>query len=503
MCFVPTVPPQRLRSRWCRFTLIIPGLFALAAAALDARAEPASPAQAAHALPPALQTLLDEHELSPAAISLLVHKPGEDEPRLQFQAGQPRNPASVMKLFTTYAALDALGPAHTWTTRVHADGPVEAGRLEGDLWIEGSGDPLLTAERFWELLGSVQRRGVDAITGDLVLDRSRFAPTESGAGAFDGRPYRAYNQPPHPLLVNYNAIQFELESVDAEGRVRVAFHPPLDGLEVDNRLQLDDDAWCNAYRWHVGFALDTERDPPTAILDGRHGSGCDLARLYRSALPVEDYVHDLFDSLWRQWGGEFDGGWRSGEWSGPEDEPLVEHESGPLSEAVRRINKYSNNVMTRQLALSLAAERADGPVTEADGRSAVRAILDEHGLDTAGMVLDEVAGLSRTNRVSAVQVADLLELAAASRFAPEFQASLPIAGIDGTLSSRFADSAATGRMRMKTGMLRDASTIAGYLRNHDDEDLIAVILINGNEVRGGRGHAVQEAILHWILEGGA
>lgn len=475
-------------------------LLLVAAATPAALASAASPAMAAEELPAEIREILDRNDVPPAAVSLLAYEPGAAKPRLQFQAEQPRNPASVMKLFTTYAALEGLGPGHTWQTRIHADGPVNDGTLEGDLWIEGSGDPLLTAERFWELVGTVQRRGVERITGDLVYDRSRFAPASGSPGDFDARPYRAYNQAPHPLLVHYNAVQLELEALASEDRVRLGMYPPLEGLALDNRVHLDDDTWCNAYRWHLDFRVDQGGNPPTAVVDGAYSSGCGVARLYRTALPVEEYVHDLFGSLWSQWGGEFAGGWRAGEWGQRDADPLVEHESEPLAEAVRRINKYSNNVMTRQLALSLAAEARDGPVTEADGRTAVRRVLEERGVDTDGMVLAEVAGLSRDNRVSAAQVGELLEIAADSLVMPELKASLPVAGVDGTLAERLEDSPAAGRVRMKTGMLRDVSAIAGYMRDSAGDDLIVAILINGGEVRGGSGMAVQDAILEWLFE---
>lgn len=450
-------------------------------------------------LPDRIQTILDGYHIEPEDISILVQARDESEPRLAHNPDVARNPASVMKLFTTYAALEGLGAGHTWETRVIADGPVRDGVLHGDLWLIGEGDPLLTAEQFWRLLGSLHRRGIEDITGDLVLDHTRFADVDVDPGAFDNRPHRAYNQPPHALLVNFNAIKFEFETLADDSAVRVSMHPPLPNLPVDNRLRPNPRSWCSAYRWHIDFDVAGTGNPhTTAILDGNYGTGCGVGRLLRTAMPVEQYVHGLFSALWRQWGGGFSGGWRSGEWEDPDTEPLATHESRPLADVVRGINKFSNNVMTRQLALSLAAEGMSGSVSEISGRAAVRQVLRDRGLDTTGMVLDEVAGLSRDNRVTARQVADLLALAGDSIYMPEFMASLPIAGVDGTLRKRLEDPPEAGHVRMKTGMINDVSAISGYVRNAADKDLIVVILINSPGVQSAGGRAAQDEIIRWV-----
>ena len=450
-------------------------------------------------LPDRIRTILDGYRIAPEDISILVQGRGEAEPRLAHNVETERNPASVMKLFTTYAALEALGPGHTWETRIIADGRVRDGVLHGDLWLIGEGDPLLTAEQFWRMLGSLHRRGIERITGDLVLDHSRFADVERDPGEFDNRPYRAYNQPPHALLVNFNAIKFEFETLDDDSTIRVSTHPPLPNLPIDNRMRPNPESWCSAYRWHINFDIAEAGNPQTtAILDGNYGTDCGVGRLLRTAMPVEQYVHGLFSALWRHWGGDFRGGWRSDVWDDPDTEPLVSHESKPLTEVVQGINKFSNNVMTRQLALSLAAEGMSGNVSEVSGRAAVREVLRDRGLDTTGMVLDEVAGLSRDNRVTARHVADLLELAGNSMYTPEFMASLPIAGVDGTLRKRLTDRPEAGNVRMKTGMINDVSAIAGYVRNAANEDLIVVILINSPGVHRAGGRAAQDEIIRWV-----
>ena len=450
-------------------------------------------------LPPSIQKILDEWNVPGEAVSILVQARGESQPRLRVNAETARNPASVMKLFTTYAALEALGPAHTWETRVHAGGPVRDGRLQGDLWFEGGGDPFLTAEDFWSLLGSLRRRGIEHIDGDLVFDTNRFAATARDPGAFDNRPYHAYNQSPHPLLVNLNAIKFELESLQAGEGVRVSMHPPLRNLPVENRLRADPSVWCGAYRWHVDYRVGGDAEAPLAVLEGRQGAGCGPRRLHRAGPPVETYVHGLFDALWTHWGGEFSGDWRTGTWVDTAAEPLVRHPSRPLAEVVRVTNKFSNNVMARQLALSIAAERGLRPASEADGRAAVMEILRSSGLALDGFQLHEVAGLSRDNRITVEHVAELLDHAYTSMVMPEFLASLPMTGVDGTLRNRFSGEPEAGRIRAKTGSINHVSGIGGYVRNRDNEDLIIAVLVNHQDAHRGSGTAIQNAVLRWAF----
>lgn len=450
-------------------------------------------------LPEGIRRTLKKYGVPAEAVSIRVQSLDSGEPRLRFNTDRPRNPASVFKLFTTYAALETLGAGHTWETRVHADGPINEGVLAGDLWIEGSGDPFLTAEAFWKLVGAIRRRGIRHIEGDLIFDVSRFAPVERDPGAFDDRPFRAYNQPPHPLLVNLNTIEFELEATDEQSHVRVSMHPPLGNVPVENRLRLDPAAWCGGHRWHVDYDVAGGGQRREAILDGRYGSGCGISRLRRTAVPVEDYVHGLFSALWQQWGGTFEGEWRAQVWQEAGATPLARQQSRPLAEIVRLINKHSNNVMTRQLALALAARNREEPVSEADGRNAVRAVLRDRGIDMEGLVLDEVAGLSRDNRVTADQVTELLTTARNSLVMPEFLASLPVAGVDGTMRSRLRDGPEAGRIRVKTGMIDDVAAIAGYMRNAADEELTVVVLINDQGAHRGSGRQVQDEVLRWAF----
>ncbi|MFV8836645.1 D-alanyl-D-alanine carboxypeptidase/D-alanyl-D-alanine-endopeptidase [Aquisalimonas sp. APHAB1-3] len=482
------------RSRWIaavwrRFT---PGCLAILLTCMPV-------AQATETLSGPVRALMDAHGIPDQAVSIWVQGVDEADPRLAFNADLPQNPASVMKLYTTYAALEALGPAHTWTTEIHADGPVHDGVLEGDLWIRGSGDPYLVARDLWRLLGDMRGRGIQRITGDLVLDTTVFAHSETDPGAFDERPFRAYNQQPHPLLINFNVLDFELQP-SLDGRdIQVSTYPPMANLPVESRVSASAGPCFSGAHSRVAYDIAQEPNGQAVILEGNYPVACGRQRLTRSAMTPEYYVYGLFRALWKQWEGEFEGGLRSGEWSRADATPVAVRESRPLAEVVQLVNKYSNNVMARHLALTLAVEHAAFPATDSGSHEAVSYALARAGVDTSRLIMDNAAGLSRNNRVTARQVAALLRQARTSLVMPEFMSSLAVAGSDGTLRTRFGDSPMAGRVRMKTGSIDHVSAIAGYMRSARDEDLLVVVLVNAEDAHRGAGRALQDAVLQWAF----
>ncbi|MCC5856957.1 MAG: D-alanyl-D-alanine carboxypeptidase/D-alanyl-D-alanine-endopeptidase [Ectothiorhodospiraceae bacterium] len=444
-------------------------------------------------LPRPVAQVMEWHQLSEESVSIWVQAVDEAEPLLAYRADVSRNPASVTKLFTTYAALEALGPAYRWRTEVYARGEPQGGVLDGDLWIKGYGDPFLVNEEFWKLVGEIRRLGIDDIRGDLVFDNSHYALAPEDPGAFDNQPFRAYNQPPHPLLVNFNALQFHVQPDPERDAVRVQADPPLPGLRLENRLR-PGDGNCGGYQRGVSYSVPEEGQ---VVLEGRYARACDRFRLLRVAVSPPVYAHGLFQLYWRQLGGTFAGGWREDVWLDDEREPLAVHHSRPLGDLVRVVNKYSNNVMTRHFKLALGVEAFGEPATERKGNLALLDVLESSGIDTRELVVDNAAGLSRTNRASAHQVAALLQQAYRSGYAPEFLSSLSLAGMDGTVRRRFQDTEETGRMRLKTGRLNDVSAIAGYVRTAADRDLVVVVLVNAPDAHRGSGEAVQDAVLRW------
>jgi D-alanyl-D-alanine carboxypeptidase/D-alanyl-D-alanine-endopeptidase (penicillin-binding protein 4) len=454
-------------------------------------------AAVAHAdgLPSAIERILRGHRIAPEHVSIVVHALDAPEPALAHMADEPRNPASVMKLVTTWSALEILGPGYTWKTEVYLDGDLVDSKLVGDLVLKGYGDPFLVMEEFWKLLRAVRRLGITEIDGNLVIDDTYFAIDEPPPGEFDNQPFRTYNVVPNALLVNFKAVNFQFTPDRAKGAVRVTYEPPLRNLDVDNGIRLATSG-CGGYQAGISFdvvgaKLDRVR------LGGAFSQRCNTYSLTRTVLEHDTYVFGLFESLWTELGGHFRGSMRKGE--APADaRPAVTWRSPPLADVLRSINKNSNNVMTRQLLYTLGAEKNGVPGTRENGAAVIREFLAEQGLDVRALVIDNGAGLSRRSRVSARLVADILRAAAASPYAAEFVSSLSLGGVDGTTRSRF--NGHTAVTHVKTGRLDHVSALAGYVRSASGKDHIVAVIMNTQDAHRGPGQELEEAVVRWVYD---
>lgn len=447
----------------------------------------------AQPLPEAVSSALLRAQVPADAVSLLlVDADGLSQPRLSHRAEVLANPASVMKLLTTTAALDLLGPAYTWRTPVWVDGKVQNDTLYGNLVIAGRGDPALTVEKLWLLLRRVQGLGIARIHGDIVLDRSAFAEVPVQPGDFDGEPLRPYNATPEALLINFKSLTLNLVPDLANKVARIHAEPPLYGVRLPSQVPLATDlhAPCNDYR----AALQADfADPTRILLKGRYPASCGEKSWPMAYADPTSYAARAVQGMWRALGGELTGEVRAG--SAPATPPTLQAVSPTLAEVLRDINKFSNNVMTQQLFLTLAREAA--PVQPASFEAA-RAVLQQwwaRRIGTGGApVLDNGAGLSRQERISAQGLARLLQLAYASPFMPELMASLPVVGLDGTLKR---SRAALGSAHLKTGSLRDVLALAGYVHGNNARQLVLVAIINHPNASAAR--PAMEAVMDWAV----
>ena len=440
-------------------------------------------------LPAAVGAALRDAGIPERSVAVVVHGVDQPQPLLRHNAQQSMNPASAMKLVTTYAALELLGPAYTWKTEALTDAPAQnaQGTLSGNLYLRGSGDPRLAQEQFWLLLRQLRARGVSTIDGDLVLDRSAFALPAHDPAAFDNEPLRPYNAGPDALLINLKSVRLTLHP---DGKaVNVLSETPGDDLRIDNRLQLTTDA-CADWRERLKAEVDGTR----IELSGSFSANCGDKALNLSPWPADVQVEQLFRSLWRELGGTLRGQVRAG-LTPATARSLAIAESPPLAEVVREINKYSNNVMARQLFLTLSGER---PASAEGARRRIGTWLTDKPLTLPGLVLDNGSGLSRSERISADGLAQLLLAAWKSPVMPELMSSLPLAGTDGTLKKRLGNSAASGRAHLKTGYLDGVRAIAGYVQDSRDRRWVVVFLINDAKSRLGK--PAIDALLKWVAE---
>ncbi len=449
---------------------------------------------AGDALPPGVRSVLNVRDIQDNEISLYVTDIESGEVVLEWNADEPRNPASTIKLITTLVGLDVLGPAYTWTTDIYALGEVENGRLNGDLLIKGHGDPFLVTERVWQMLRLVRQYGIQEIGGDLLIDDSYFQVPDFDPAAFDNQPLRAYNVGANALLMNFKVVRYWFEPDFDKNAVRVLVDPPLDNLKVDNRLSLKPGS-CRGYQRGISISANESFDE--IALSGRFPSGCERYAMDRSVLDHAEFAYGLVSSLWRELGGQFDGDWRR-EMAPEEVEPLLEFRSLPLGHLIKRINKYSNNVMARQMLYTLAAEDEKLPPTEAAGRHLIKTWLEERDLDGGGFVLENGAGLSRESRISARQFGRILSYAWQQPYMPEFLASMSLSGLDGTARRRFRDPSLSGLAHLKTGSLDHVSAVSGYMQSRSGRRFALVVLQNAEDIHRGPGDEVHIALMKWL-----
>jgi len=428
----------------------------------------------------------------PAGAAAVVVLP-LDGGALKYSANEtrPMNPASTMKLVTTYSALHLLGPAFTFRTEVLADGPVAGDVLRGELYVRGGGDPHLVIENLWQLLQRVRGFGIRDIRGDLVLDKGIFEPLPHDPGEFDGEEGRAYNVGPDALLLNFKSIAVTLIPDPAARVAHVMVVPEVAGMKYP-RMVPAVDGGCGDWRARLKADIN---DPMNLRFGGAYPLACGERAIYLGALEHTNYFAAVFRALWERGGGAWTGKVREG--AVPAGARLAAvQESAPLAMLIRDINKFSNNVMTQQLFLTLGAA-GGSPGNPQRGAAAVRGLLQARGIAAPELILENGCGLSRVERISVGTLANVLADAWKSQWMSELMSSLPISGVDGTMKSR---NVPAGAAHMKTGMLEDTRAVAGYVLAASGKRYVVVAIIN--DPGASRGTGAHDALIHWVYEVG-
>jgi D-alanyl-D-alanine carboxypeptidase/D-alanyl-D-alanine-endopeptidase (penicillin-binding protein 4) len=456
----------------------------------------AAPALSVPGAPPPVVSIINAEHLPESSVSFAIIDPDGGK----LVAGQnvdiPRSPASTIKLVTTFAALDLLGPAYVWHTRAWLRGTLKEGELDGDLVLQGGGDPYMTLERWWSFAQELRNRGLKVIRGDIIIDETAFSLPAEDPAAFDGRPNRAYNVVPDALMVNFQSVEFRLVPNAGLHRIDIIAIPQPVNLHIDNQIAYVPGR-CNAAADRVDFEVQSDRWD-RVVFSGALSPNCEARSIVRVLLRPADYAFGTFAALWREVGGEFDGKLRI-EPKPADAREFLNFDSLTLGEIVRLTNKFSSNLMARHLLLAIGESRFGLPATPAKGAAAIADWSQERGLDLHGIEIDNGSGLSRATHISVLQMAQLLSAAYHSRYAPEFMASLPLAGVDGTLRSRMKNTAA-GTVRLKTGHIDGVSGVAGYVTTPKGKTFVLVSLINDPKADGGGGEPVHAALVTWIQD---
>ena len=434
--------------------------------------------QTLQTLPKSVTKLLKKYKIPKRNISIYIRDLNAKSPLLVHNADKLRVPASTMKLLSTYAALKELGASYSWRTEVWLRGKLEDGVLDGDLIIKGFGDPFLVQEKFWKLIKTLRDKGLQQINGDIIIDNSYFQLEKHDPAAFDGKAYRAYNAQSSALMFNFQATRFlftpdegkapkpekiknkKSKRVKTKGSVKVVPYPSIDDFTFVNQIKLTKGRCRKSHR-RPKFSKNSNGK---FVIKGKYSLKCKQRYILRAVSSPEHHVFNAFRDFWRDSQGTLKGGLKLGKVNAG-DEIFHVYSSPSLGEQIRLINKWSNNVMAKQLLLTLGAKKFGAPATMDKGRRAVIEVLDKSSINTKSIRLENGSGLSRTARISAKQMGKLLETAFRESFMPEFIASMSLLGVDGTLGNRLHKKSLRGRSHLKSGTIDFATAVAGYMLN--------------------------------------
>ena len=375
------------------------------------------------------------------------------------------NPASVAKVFTTALALQKLESTYRFKTGFHADAEPVDGVLNGPLYIKGSGDPAFLSADLWASLRQLRTKGVDVINGPVVLDDSAFTEQMPSLGlaeedAFDDAPHRAYHAQPDALLLNFGTMSIDLK-INENTVVVVPEEAPKDWAFVSEINLIA--GVCGA--WKNGMSVDFSKAGRNVVVTvkGNYPRRCGQSRL-PIRVPAQDWLWESWvKEIWLQLGGKF---------AGPQGGQVIKgvtpastialytHYGKPLSDLIKQINKWSSNVMARHLELAVAG-------TPEAFNAQLKDWLKLQGISSNDWFFENGSGLSRNTRIDAKGLAEFLRNMAARSDFPDFLASFPRAGADGTLHRRVNN--VNGFAYLKTGSLNGVRSLGGYLRDREGQ----------------------------------
>lgn len=406
-------------------------------------------------------------------------------------------PASNQKLLTSAAALHLLGPQFRFTTRLCSRAvPDRDGTLAGDLYLVGSGDPLLSDRDLAGMVRSLRQVGVRRVAGRVVADASLFTGDTLGAAWSWDYLSHYYAAPASALNLNKNVVGLRLAPAKAAGDPPTVTVEPAGApvhvivtartggpsaptaLSIERRLGR---GWIEVGGTIAQDAPDAQRGP--------HWVTVPDPPLFAASVLTEQL---------RQAGIRVE--WEPDFGTAPSDaSPLVEHASVPLAELLPLLNKPSDNLIAECLLRAVGARAAKEGSVEAGAQAAVE-WFRSLGLPQGGCRIVDGSGLSRLNLVSPRLLAGLLEQMARRPDFDVFKNSLPIAGKDGTLRNRLRSTAAEGNLRAKTGYIGYVSSLSGYLHTRSGEPLLVVILMNHHLCPPAAARAVQDSIIQALVE---
>ncbi len=440
--------------------------------------------------------LLRAKKMTGKGMSVYIHEVKNATPLLTFNADVPRNPASVMKLVTTYAALGILGADYRWPIEIYKTGTIDNGVLQGNLYLKGYGYPDFKPNDLRRLLRGLRTLGIKKIAGDLILDNHYFASNTNGTGRFDGKTYARYNALPDALL--YNEGVSELYLTPKAKSVSLISLSPDDNVTLVSHLKLKNVKCRGRYASPI-MTVKSKAQKKEIHFNGQLSRRCGQRKYTLVISKAVNMVNGSFRKIWTtEMGGTITGKKLIVAQTPDEAVLLYRIKGKAVKDVLPLINKKSNNVMARALFLSIAA-KAGIPATLKKGADKIKQWYLSRGLDFSTVKIENGSGLSRTSKISARQMGELLLDAYKSPYKKDLLKSLPIMGVDGTLRRRMRRTIAANKCFMKTGTLRDARGLAGYVKANNGKTYVVAILHNGANAKI-RVIPIHNKLVEWTIQ---
>ena len=456
--------------------------------------------------PDAVFAALKQAGIPTRSVAFMAQPVSEAAPALyEFNQEQPFTLASTTKIATSLAALDLLGSKFRWRTRAYLGGGLHDGTLSGDLLLVGGGNARLSANDLVAWFKTIQRKGLRAIDGHIVINNGAF---QMKASDYQGTPVPTADHPHHvypdAFMVDEGVITVEL--IPKPSGLALSYAPRLEGVGISNELHISARK-CGTLHEPVRAVFDESVDPPRLRVSGEWAPACGPVRLVVGTLPDSRFTTLAVEAAWRDAGGVL-----AGEAVRvPADhalstmprvaKPFSVQESPSLSEVVTDMNKWSNNLIARNLMLSLSTGFPARPATLPDARKRMSVWLAQQGLTKDDLFVGNGSGLAHEERGRARALVSLLCNAWKGPNAAAFLESLPVAGEDGTMGARLKDAVAQGRRAyLKTGTLNDTRALAGYVQGRSGRMYAVAAFIN--DPKAGKGRPALDLFIEWVMEKG-
>ena len=446
-------------------------------------------------MPQPYKTLISKYNFKKDSYSFVVKNLTNPQKKVIIYNGSKNfNPASLIKIITSFIALEKLGPNYKWRSDFYYTGELKGHILQGDIIFVGRGDASFSIDNLESLIREIQKKGIKKIEGNLILNKSYFGKIPDVID-FDDDPMRAYNVLPNAISIQSNTINFKFKPQN--NNVKIEAKPDLKYLKIKNNLRLSQKN-CVSWKQALDYQKANSIQEEMIIFQGHLSKKCSNKEIDLSVIDNGRYFYEVFKYLWVQNGGNFSGGYWVNNNERLEGKFIASHLSRPLGVLIRDMNKYSLNLMARNLMLTVIAEDLKKQVTEDDVNHFVLDWLGNQGIANDNIFVENGAGLSRKTYINADTLLEIMDKIYEHPYMPEMLSSLSVLNEDGTLEKKMPFSKVKKNGHFKTGSLKNVSAIAGYFVDKDKNKKILIFLMNDKEAN--KSYNLQNELINLAFE---